>query len=75
MDREYLNDLQEWLKWYNWHRSMIPNMPIDRKVDFLMKANYGSVKLLAGLTDQLIAVEQGKKARESALVLPMWMRR
>lgn len=74
MDKQFLADLKNWLTWYNYHRPMIPNMPMEKKIDFLMKANYGSVKLIAGLTDELIAAETGGVATKH-VILPPWMRK
>lgn len=73
MNRDFLNDLQNWLKWYNYHRSMVESMPLERKVEFLTKANYGAVKLIAGLTDELIALERGGNVQRH-VILPPWVR-
>jgi hypothetical protein len=73
MEQEYIKDVQEWLKWYNWHRSMLETMPLERKVEFLLKANYGCIKLLAGLVDQALLAQEGRKAAPR-LLLPVGVR-
>jgi len=70
MDKEYLTQVQDWLKWYNYHRSMMESMPLEQKVNFLVKANYGCVTLLAGLVDQLLP----ETPRNSGLLLPVGVR-
>lgn len=73
MEKEYITKVQEWLRWWNWHRSQIPSKSLETQVEFLLKANYGAVELLAGLVDQLLLEEQGEKAR-SHLIVPVWTR-
>lgn len=70
MESEYLKDVQDWVRWINWHRSQMSNAPLERQVEFLSKANYGAFKLIAGLIDQILIMEEGKKAK-SHLLLPV----
>ena len=71
MEKEFITELEDWLKYFNWHRSQIPNAPIERQVEFLLKANYGAIKLIAGLVDQLLVKEQGRAASKH-IILPVW---
>lgn len=66
ISKEYIKHCQEWLQWYNWHRSMMKNAPLERKVEFLFKANHGAYVLIAGLADEIIDAPAERK-----LLLPV----
>lgn len=70
MEKEYITQVNDWLRWYNWHASMAETMPLERKAEFLTKAVHGCVILLAGAVDQILISEQGHGAK-SNLLLPV----
>lgn len=67
MEQEYLKTANDWVVWYNWNRSQMANAPIEKQLEFLQKANYGQMKLIAGLIDQILLKEGGG----SPLILPV----
>jgi hypothetical protein len=67
MNSEYIKEVGEWVTWYNWHRSQMEHASLEKKVEFLAKANYGAIKLIAGLVDEIVAKEQGG----SSLLVPL----
>jgi len=74
VDRSYVNELMDWVKWYNEWRPRMENAPLEQKVNWLMKANLGCIGLLAGLADQVVLVEQGEKGRKQQILLPVGVR-
>jgi hypothetical protein len=58
---------QDWITWYNYNRPN-KNSGIEQRLEFLEKANFGALELIAQLVD--LALTRGTVEQEIKIALP-----
>lgn len=69
LQRKYVQQINDWLKWWNWHSDAITRAPLERRVDFCLKGLNGAYQLLAELSREAERID-GRRASESGIILP-----
>lgn len=65
--RQVAQRAQDWITWYNYNRPN-KNSGIEQRVEFLEKANFGAMELIAKLVD--LALTRGTLEQEVKIALP-----
>lgn len=70
MRKTTVDKVNDWIKWWNWHRTTMDNASLENKVAFLAKAVQGSLDCIVTLTEEMREVEYGR-ATEKRIILPI----
>lgn len=60
MDAQYTKRLQEWVKWYMYHKTSMKNASLEKKVEFLEKSVHGLLELSALTYEEIARVDEGR---------------
>lgn len=75
LSREFVQTLNDWIKWQNYHRKSAQNAGLENRVAFLEKANHGLYFIAAAMADELARVDGGSEKDDRVnLILPVGVR-
>lgn len=60
MDRNYTKEIDEWTRWYSYHRESMKNAPLEKKVAFLERAVLGLMKISCLTYEEIERVDAGR---------------
>lgn len=69
LDRDFVRSINDWIRWYNYHRKSAENAGVVKKLEFLEKAVRGLFYVTAAMADELDRVDSGERTSKH-LILP-----
>lgn len=72
LQREFVQTMNDWIKWYNYNRRNAENAGVEQKLAFQQKAIQGLFFVVAAMADELARVDGGsEKDSRPRLLLPV----
>lgn len=66
LPRETRTKINDWVQWWNWHHDKVDSYPMDKKVEWMLKALQGAYDVMTEL-----AREQDRNgSRERRIMIP-----
>lgn len=61
LEREFVQTMNDWIKWYNYNRPSSEQAGVERKLAFQQKAIQGLFFVVAAMADELARVDGGSE--------------
>lgn len=69
-----IEKINDWQKWWNYHSDKVIYYPLERKVEFLLKAANGAFDLVSEVAREVNRINDGRRTlntSDGGLILPM----
>lgn len=75
LEREFVQTINDWIKWYGYHKQNAENAGVEKKLEFQAKAINGLFFVVAAMADELARVDGGSEKDDRVnLILPVGVR-
>lgn len=75
LEREFVQTINDWIKWYNYHKRSADNAGVEKKLEFQAKALNGVFFVLAAMADEMARIDGGSEKDDRVnLILPVGVR-
>jgi hypothetical protein len=70
LEREFVQSMNDWIKWYNYNRRSAENAGVEQKLAFQQKAIQGLFFVVAAMADEMARIDGGteRDARPNLLI-------
>lgn len=69
LEREFVQTLNDWMKWYNYHRRSAENAGVENKLAFQAKAINGLFFVVAAMADEMARIDGGSEKDDRVNIL------
>jgi len=71
LSRDSLTRLNDWVKWFNYHSSMVDTYPPEKKIEWMLKAINGAFDMITVLANEEQARATGEAGRvQNGILIP-----
>lgn len=72
LEREFVQTMNDWIKWYNHNRRVAENAGVENKLAFQQKAIQGLFFVIAAMGDEMARIDGGtERDRRPNLLIPV----
>lgn len=61
LEREFVQTLNDWMKWYNYNRRNAEHAGVEQKLAFQQKAIQGLFFVIAAMADEMARIDGGSE--------------